>query len=143
MSMTIEEIKEQFDDEFYEEGAGYGRSVFNNVFSDEGKFLCEYGDDDEFIVDSDRDHYCPKDKWEELYFDYAKAVAYLEDRKFMSNFQDYIGIDSFIRMGNIPAFTQTTLKKALIEYISDDVDDYLNFVWDEEAKEKRTSAKKG
>lgn len=128
MLKTIEEIK----DSILEMCCGdeeEAERLFNNRWDETCKHLNEYKDDDEFYTNGDV--YYPKAYAEAEMYEHEKALAYIEDRDFKIEFQEYCDQDflDFLWLGY--DYPQSRFKEAVKAFVFEDYDDYMEFIMEE------------
>ena len=128
MLKTIEEIKDKVLEMCCgdREDADY---MFSHMWDETCKHLDEYGEDDEFYTDGDV--YYPKEYAEAEMYEHTKALAYIEDRDFKKEFQEYCDQDflDFLWLGY--DYPQSKFKELVKAFVFEDYDDYMEFIMEE------------
>lgn len=125
MLKTIEEIK----DSILEMCCGdkdYADYMFNHLWDETCKHLDEYGEDDEFYTDGDV--YYPKAYAEAEMYEHEKALAYIDDRDFRPDLQEYCEQEVFTDLWNGYDYPQSKFKEAVKEFVFEDYDDFMEFI---------------
>ena len=114
-------------------GEATAESMFSSFHmeNDYSKTLDRYYDDDEFITDWDK--IVALDEAAEL-ITYEDGINYLCDSELLSDFTEYaLGgmLDRCARAGERLVFTSKDWENALIEYLSEDITAYIEWLWEE------------
>ena len=119
---TIEEIKCKFEDK---DGS---LELFNNTMDEVGRYLYSYDDNDEFYTDGDR--FFPKEYAESLY-EHRLGIAYIEDRDFKADLQEYCEQAVFTDLWLGFDYPQSKFKEAVKEFVFEDYDDFMDYIMEE------------
>ena len=113
-------------------GETTAEGIFNAfVMENTYKGLEGYSDDDEFITNLDK--IVALDEAAEL-ITYEDGINYLCDSGLLSDFTEYaLGdmLDRCARVGERLVFTSKDWENALVEYLSEDITEYIEWLWEE------------